>query len=332
MQAAVNHPAEVRERARDDDVLVRAVVRDAAQRYAALRRARVDDFVDRHFSLLGALELNRHALGWDLVRAPTNVALAGPELARRALAHGARAAHLPKFADELARRRLVLDTDVGREIEWRLFAELLELPYQPSQARLLSRDAFAEEILNDPRIEALRAAGAPGAEAVAQRRIDDAIKAYGATRVAAADLSNSIVSAGLGIALFHKVTPGALSLGPVAAHALVQHAAISAFPLGAGLGTIWHGLFPSATPLAASVGVTGGIALALAAFSAFSGVVTDPIQRRLGLHRRRLLRLIDAIEAALKGDDARFHAHDQYVARVFDLVDALATVRAATRG
>lgn len=319
------------ERRGDARTLSRAIVHDAAARYAALRRARLDAFVDRNFSLIGALELNRRAFGWDLVRAPANISLAAPDLARRALASGARAAGRRRLAQTLERRRLVLETDVARELERRLFAELLELPYE-HEGHAFQRDAFAEEILADPRIGALADAAVPALGEEEGARIKDAIAAYAATRVAAADLTSGLASAGIGVALFHKLTPGALSLGPVAAHALIQHAAIAAFPLGAGLGGVWYGLFPNAAPVAFSALMTGGVALGLAVVSAFSGVVTDPIQRRLGLHRRRLARLIDATEAALKGDDARFVAHDHYVARVFDLVDALATLRTAARG
>ncbi len=310
--------------------LARAIVRDAAARYAAHRRARIDDFVDRHFSLGGAIELNRRAFGWDLIRAPANISLAAPELMRRGMAGLAKASGARRVAAKIDRRRFVLDTDVALEIEWRLFGELLELPYG-KRGRVLGGDAFAEEILTDPRIVALKGEALLGLRPEARRRIDDAIGAYGATRIAAADLTSGAAAAGIGFAAFHQLTPGALSLGPVAAHALIQHAAITAFPLGSGLGGLWYGLFPSAAPIALSAAMTGGIGLGLAAISAFSGVVTDPIQRRLGLHRRRLLRLIDAVEAALKGDQARFVAHDHYVARVFDLIDALATLRAATR-
>ena len=57
---------------------------------------------------------------------------------------------------------------------------------------------------------------------------------------------------------------------------------------------------------------------------AFAGVVTDPVQRHLGLHRRRLERLVDSLEAELKGrGDSRFVVRDHYVARILDLMDIL---------
>src|ERR1700739_4457822 len=55
-----------------------AIVAEAAHGYFDSRRARVDGFVDRRFSLLGSLALHREALGWDLLKAPANIALAVP--------------------------------------------------------------------------------------------------------------------------------------------------------------------------------------------------------------------------------------------------------------
>jgi len=61
--------------------LTDTIVRDAAHRYIASRRERIDAFVDCHFTLAGSLALHRRAIGWDLLRAPANLFLAGPALA-----------------------------------------------------------------------------------------------------------------------------------------------------------------------------------------------------------------------------------------------------------
>jgi hypothetical protein len=59
--------------------------------------------------------------------------------------------------------------------------------------------------------------------------------------------------------------------------------------------------------------------------SAFSGVIADPIQRRLSLHRRRLLRLIGALEAQFFSDEAAgLVVRDHYVARLLSLFELLA--------
>src|SRR5262245_45391658 len=58
--------------------LAGSIVDRAAERYFAERRRRVDAFVDRHFSVTGALALHRKALGADMIKAPLNVFLAVP--------------------------------------------------------------------------------------------------------------------------------------------------------------------------------------------------------------------------------------------------------------
>ena len=317
-----------------EGIEVRAIVDHAIDRYIAARHERVADFVDRHFSLIGSLRLHRRALGRDLVRAPANVLLMLPYLsvqAGGAVLHrlGARQA-----ARRLTRRRLFFDTDVSRELTWRLHVELLELPHDDGRRRS-EHDALAETILADARVVAAVDLLAALARLHANRpdqqaRLRDMLRAYATTRTAAADLVNNVLLASTGMAAFQKLTPGTLTLGPVIAAALAQQAAVASFPLGAGLGGIWYGLFPAAPSAALVAGTTGGLVLLTASTAAFAGVVSDPVQRALGLHQRRLHRLIDALGRELKGDsDAAFHARDHYIARIFDLIDlARATYRA----
>ena len=60
--------------------------------------------------------------------------------------------------------------------------------------------------------------------------------------------------------------------------------------------------------------------------AAFSGIIADPFQRRLGLHRRRLLRLIDAMERQFSVDGgAGFVVHDHCVARLLTLLELLSS-------
>ena len=55
-------------------------------------------------------------------------------------------------------------------------------------------------------------------------------------------------------------------------------------------------------------------------------MLTDPVQRRLGLHARRLGRMIDALERQVADPQAPAYAvHDHYVARVIDLFDLVGT-------
>jgi uncharacterized membrane protein len=108
--------------------------------------------------------------------------------------------------------------------------------------------------------------------------------------------------------MLHQLTPGFLTLGPALAQSL-----------GAKIGGV-AAISASATVLAASVTA-----------AAFAGVVTDPIQSALGVHHLRLIGLLDSLEAAFLGSDARLAIPEQYAARLIDLVDVIVTLTSRMR-
>lgn len=312
----------------------REIVSRAIDRYAAAARARISPFVDRHFTARGSLRMHRQAVGWDLARAPVNLMLAVPQVGMVLAGEAAARARWRRAADLLRDRRILLTTDVARELDWLVHTELLRLPYSRDR-RVSERDALADEIFADPRIEAVSAAlvealGGRADDPAFRGELERKLTVYAGTRAAAAEITTAMLSLAAGAAAFKQVTPGVISLGPALAGVLAQQAAIASFPLGAGLGGVWYGSFPAAAGPAMTAGVTGGLALSLAILSAFAGVIADPVQRRLGLHRRRLERLVTAVERNLRGEGAgRFIVRDHYVARVLDLADLLrATWRA----
>ena len=320
-------PAELVDRA-----LARDIVSEAVARYCQSRRAKIEDFARDNFSFLGSFRLHRHAVGLDMIRAPANLAMSAPFLTAQIVAAGCRALGRKQSADWLESRRFYLKTDVARELEWRLFVDFLELPIAQG-SRVSERDALAEELLRDPRVEGaiieqLKSSGVQGDDAEFRAWLSGALNTYQSTRVSSADMSNALLSAGIGAVAFKQLTPGMMSLGPVAAHALVQSAAIASFPLGAGLGGVWYGLFPAVAPAALTLSTTGGLVAFGAVLSAFSGVVSDPVQRRLGIHQRRLRKLLKCLERELQGEgEARFTVRDHYVARILDLFEGLNVIR-----
>jgi hypothetical protein len=84
------------------------IVADAAHRYFESRRSRVDGFVDCHFSLAGSAAIHRKALGWDMLKAPANIALAVPQLARKLAAAGAKAVGAERASVYVSSRNLRL--------------------------------------------------------------------------------------------------------------------------------------------------------------------------------------------------------------------------------
>jgi hypothetical protein len=304
------------------------IVERGIRRYIARRRAMVPDFVDRNFSFRGAVKLHRHALGLDLARAPVNVGASVATVGKRGLAYGLRKLGRRDAALRLDAATLFLETDVGREIAWRVETELLELPAErKGGAERATRDALIETILEDPRVGAHVAAtlGVLGRrldDVDLKRRLTETLTEYVGSRTAAADISGSLVTAAAGLAAYQKFTPGVAALSGAITAQIAHAAAVNGFFAGAWAGKLYYAVFAaSASPLLYA-GVFAALILPVAMLAAFAGIVADPVQRRLGLHRRRLDKMLDALERTLLGDaEARYSPRDHYVARLVDLFD-----------
>ena len=153
------------------------------------------------------------------------------------------------------------------------------------------------------------------------------MQGYLGSRAAAADITASLFAAGAGFVASQKFTPGAAALSGVLAGSIAHSTAVAGFWAGPWLGGLYYGLVSvNASPLLYA-GVFAGMLAPLAILTAFAGVVADPVQRALGLHERRLNKLLDGFEANLiEGSDAGFAARDHYVARLMDLIDWSASI------
>src|ERR1700761_2776986 len=86
--------------------LARTIVEEAIRTYFRKRRSRVPQFVESTYSLKGALQTHRHALGHDRGRAPLNAALAGPQVGLNIAAIALKAAGRKQTAEWVRSREL----------------------------------------------------------------------------------------------------------------------------------------------------------------------------------------------------------------------------------
>jgi hypothetical protein len=291
--------------------------------YFDVCRARVDWFVAKHFTWPGTLHLHTAALGWDILRAPINVTLSPILVLIRVLAFLCRRIGFPVAAEWLAGRAILLRTTVARRVEICIVTDLLDLPL-PHGAADSDPDAVSRAVLAAPQIRDLIRMRESTADVLAVgRRIARALGDYAGTRSAVAEMTTAVVTLAVGALVFHALTPGLISMAPGVADAMARTTAISDFLLGQAIGAVWYGVFPAgASPwlVAATVVV---LVMIGSIFTAFAGVLADPVQIRLGIHRRRLLRLIDVLEVELCGSgDKSFAAREHFYARFFDLWDA----------
>ena len=299
------------------------------------RAAALDAFVRRQFLWPGSLRLHRAALGGDLLRAPVNLALAPVQLGLRGLGWlwgrlGGRlgGAGLGRW---LGTRQILLRMAVAARVEALILSELCAIPL-PGPAP--DRAALRRALLAAPRLRApLRAAGSQEAAERLVGRILAALNEYSGARAATAEFTAALILLAIGALAFHSLTPGAISLAPSLAEQLAQSTAIAEFPLGAGLGGLWYGVFP-AGPSGGLVALTvAGLVLGGAVLTSLAGALADPVQVWLGVHRRRLARLIAVLEGEIAGTaGAPFIAREPLLARVFDLWDAALSLLRALRG
>ncbi len=310
--------------------LVVAAVHAGMERYIAARKAKVPDFVNRHFSFKGALQLHRKALGHDLYKAPLNILWLLPMTVDKAAAYLLEKAGAKRIAQFLKRMPSGWQTDVQKEINWLIHTELLELPYRQKD-RESTKDALLEEILRDPELNAMLAGylaeiSKKTTDPAFRRTLERNLQEYASSRIAVSELAGSIISLSANYAAFHRAAPGALSSGSAVAAVIAEKIAVSQFWLGPTLGAWYYSLFPAAASTGLVIAATGSIMAGLALLGTFSGILTDPLQARLGLHQKRLYKFLDALHEELTGSKkSDYRIQEQYIARIFDIIDILMT-------
>ena len=299
------------------------------ENYIRSRKEKVPGFVDAHFSFNGALKLHKKALGRDLYKAPLNILWMLPVSITRGFSFLSKKAGANKLSRFLGRIPPGFQTAVQKEINWLLYTELLELPYQ-QDSRESKKDALLEEILNVPEIskvisdiltEISSKSAAPGFRKALERNIRE----YATSRTAASELAGGIITLSSGFVAFQKTVPGALASGSAAATLIAEKMAISQFWLGPTVGAWYYMLFPATASTGLVIAATGSIIAGLALITTFTGIITDPLQSKLGLHQKRLNHFLDALrDELLDVKKSKYHIKDQYIARVFDVFDLLA--------
>lgn len=97
----------------------------------ASQKSAVYGFVNRHFTWPGTLLIHRAAIGWDIIRAPLNVALSLVLVLTRIAALVARILGLRRLANWLMGRQILLRASVARRVEALVLTDLLDLPTDP---------------------------------------------------------------------------------------------------------------------------------------------------------------------------------------------------------
>lgn len=270
------------------DTAERVEPTERCERDAAMVRA----FVKRHFTWPGTFRVHCASLGLDLLRAPVNVALAPIFLLMRLMALVLMALNLKQGGRWLASRRILLRSDASRAIERAVISELL-------RHRSPEGD---QETANSAQL----------------------VEDYVGTRNAVAEIVTTVLVLGVGMIAFRAATPGVLSLAPLVSDRTALNTAVAGFPLGETLGRAWYGVFPLDLSGWYMAGVAVLLVVSASIVTTFAGLLADPIQAFLGIHQRRLMRLLARIDAA-KAPGTEI-AREHLLARLADVSDAAAAL------
>lgn len=287
---------------------------EAIDRYCDDCERRVDDFVQSHLQGKAAWSLNSAAFGWDLIRVPLNIAWAPFWLLLQLAAWLLRKSGLTVAGNFIASVPAGMRTGVQKKLSAAIDRELLQISAEQPDP-LLTYMANTAGVDEQTWHQAIEGNLAQGKSQQFQARL------FGA-RTAIAELSSGLGMTALGAVMFKQFTPGAIGGGAALATWWTYEQAVNGFWAGGTLGGVWYRWFPPEVDWTARLGATALLMLILALVASFSGFVTDPLQSVLGLHQRRLKKLISQLRVELKSElvaDAR--TREQYLARLADLAD-----------
>lgn len=312
-------------------IILRAITQGTT-RYTVARRKKIDPFVKKHYSFRGALRIHSHAFGWDLIRVPVNVVWSVFNIILAIPAFIAKRVGWQGLHDRIGRIPPGLETDMDREINRLIINELLELPYRDGAFKS-DKDALMQEIMSDPVLQQLLD---QEMECLARLKdnpklhkdLEEKLAEYSSTRTGAADLASNVLLLVSSKIALGNASFGVLNAGPAVSASIAKAVAISNFWLGSTAGAYWYALVPVAATTRMVIAVTGAIAILVALASTFVGIITDPIQAKLGLHQKRLSKLVKAVEEDLLGESAGgFQLREKYIGRILDVIDVLMFLR-----
>ncbi|WP_052480769.1 DUF6635 family protein [Gilvimarinus agarilyticus] len=299
---------------RDKQALIAAMERGVDE-YFRECRARVPGFVRRHFRYPGAWQTNRRALGWDLLRAPLNLIWVPFYLTLQVLAWLSERCRLLWPARQLRRVPSGMQTNIQQYLVSCAERELLQRG--AGQHRL--RECVVAAIVQCEHFTELEFAQ----ESALEQSLDDALAQYALTRTASADISNTLFATLAGAFTLQKFTPGGIAIGMTLASVVANRWAAWDFFLGPVLGGWYYSVFPVAPQTSLIVLSTASVMALMAVFACFSGLISDPVQSLLGVHQRRLRRMLDSLERDVKRrTSGSFRPKDAYLARLMDIIDA----------
>lgn len=258
------------------------------EKYTEDRKKRVDDFIDRHFSIKETIEIQKKSLPLDLLYNPINALWSIPYLTLKKSIETLDKLGWGKFTNALDRVPSGAKTGYQKEVEKMIATELLdynalvlELRNNPTLNKMIMKN---ELVLNEKQIKA---------------EFNKEIDKYSASQTLITDLSGSVLTLLMGWYYFGDKTLGVFGIGNRFARKMAHDKAASGFVFGEKLGSAFYKAFPPEPTNTQVYLATFGVGVLLTALSLLIAVMSDPLRKQLGLHKKNLNSLIENLEEKL---------------------------------
>lgn len=258
------------------------------ERYTEDRKKRVDDFIHRHFSIQETIEIQKKTFSMDLLLNPLNALWSIPYLSLKKSIETLDKLGWTKLTPTVDKIPSGIKTGYQKKIEKLMATELLdynalvlELRKHPTLNKLITTNGLT---LNEKHIEA---------------EIHKEIDKYSSSQTMTTDLSGSVMTLLIGWYYFGDKTLGVFGIGNRIARKMAHDNAASEFVFGEQLGSAFYNAFPPEPTKTQVYLITLGVGALLTVFSLLAAVMSDPLRKHLGLHKRNLNNLIESLEEKL---------------------------------
>ncbi|MBK5283712.1 MAG: hypothetical protein JJE16_16705 [Nitrospiraceae bacterium] len=274
---------------------------ECIEQYIAECRSRVDDFVQRHFSLQETIALQKQSLVSDLLCHPINALWAIPSLFLKKLIEVPMKLGWRSGADLMTLVPTGFKTRYQREIEQLIATELLDWPCTMGD-RQATPNGLLERMKRHKQVGPLLASGALSDEALMKLSdIPCLVAEHSAGRIVVLDTTATVLTLAAGWLFFGDHSLGISGIGGLIARNRAKEEATSTFMFGSSLGSAFYSVFPPNPSFWQVLGATLIVGLSVTAMSLLVGMLSDPCLKRVGFQHTRLNVLIDAVEDCLHG-------------------------------
>jgi hypothetical protein len=271
---------------------------ECIEKYIEDRRKRIDGFTDKHFSIQETLTLQKRYILADLFLNPLNSLWAIPYLSIKKVVETLDKLGWTRFTALLDRLPSSIKTRYQKEIEQLIAKELLGL--EGLEPQHFSKNILIEDLKKHPVLGKLIASETMDlGELPIDLEFKKQLEKYSSSQAMISDLAGSLMTLFAGWLFFGDKSLGIFGLGNRIARKMARDRASSKFFLGDGLGSVFYRAFPP-TPSGSQVFIaTLIVGVLLTTLSLFASVMSDPLRKRLGLHKRKLNSMLDELEEGL---------------------------------